>query len=187
MLSALFLTCLLARAASALPVEPQDRIPLDLRRTTLVVQDLDASLGFHRDALGMTVVYDHVVRTPRSATSDEQAERSMHLVLLRANDDFVGMLGLLQYLKPLRDGRPNKTMDGVLHPRDVVLLFNTKDLERTFARASNTPGITLVERPTPVEYPSYDGQGVIHVMFSSMYDPDGNFVELNQLLDDSLR
>ena len=42
----------LAGAAAAAPVPEAQRAPLDLRRTTLVVKDLDASLRFYRDALG---------------------------------------------------------------------------------------------------------------------------------------
>lgn len=31
-------------------------------------------------------------------------------------------------------------------------------------------------------YPSYDGKGAIRVMFSSMWDPDGHYVELNEVV-----
>ena len=51
------------------------RIPVDLRRTTLVVRDIDRSLPLYRDALGLTVIYDQVIGG------------TTRLVLLRANDD----------------------------------------------------------------------------------------------------
>ena len=70
-------------------------MPIDLRRTTLVVRDIDDSLAFYRDALGLEVIYDNVIRTPRDAASDAEAERASRLVFLRANDDFVGIVGLL--------------------------------------------------------------------------------------------
>lgn len=38
--------------AGAAPVAEDQRVPIDLRRTTLVVRDIDASLGFYRDADG---------------------------------------------------------------------------------------------------------------------------------------
>ena len=38
--------------------EIADLNPLDLRRTTLVVRDIEKSLALYRDALGMTVEYD---------------------------------------------------------------------------------------------------------------------------------
>lgn len=176
---------LLAGAAHAAPVPEAQRAALDLRRTTLVVKDLDASLRFYRDALGLKPAYDNIIRTPREAKSEAEAERVLHLVLLRANDDYIGMLGLMQYTKPVRTPRPDKSV-GPLAPGDVVLLFNTKDLKTAFERAKATPGVRVSEAPHPVTYPSYDGKGVINVMFSALYDPDGNYVELNQVLDEKL-
>ena len=175
----------LAGSAAAAPVPAAQRAPLDLRRTTLVVKDLDASLKFYRDALGLKPAYDNIIRTPREAKTDAEAQKSLHLVLLRANDDYIGMLGLMQYTKPVRTPRPDKA-DAQLDPGDIVLLFNTKELDAVFARAKATPGVRVSEAPHPVTYPSYDGKGVIHVMFSALYDPDGNYVELNQVLDEKL-
>lgn len=170
----------------AAPVAEAQRAPLDLRRTTLVVRDIEASLAFYRDGLGLRVLYDNVIRTPRTARTDAEAERSLRLVLLRANDDYIGVLGLMQYAKPARTPRASKGAGGELHPGDMVLLFNTSDLQARFDRASGAPGARIDERPHPTTYPSYDGKGVIKVMFSALYDPDGNYVELNQVLDERL-
>ncbi len=169
-----------AAPVAAKPVPEADRLPLDLRRTTLVVKDMAASLKFYRDALGMKVTYDNVIRTPRTAKDDASAERSLHLVFLRANDDYVGQIGLMQYTKPVRAPRPAKTGD--LSPGDIVLVFNTKDLQAKFDKAK-AMGVKVDEAPHPTSYPSYDGKGVINVMFSAFYDPDGNYVEMNEVLD----
>ena len=45
------------------------------------------------------------------------------------------------------------------------------------------PGIEVIQEPTYTEYPSYDGSSVIKVSVSKLYDPDGNLVELNQILN----
>ncbi|MFZ9479652.1 MAG: hypothetical protein ACO29T_12170, partial [Steroidobacteraceae bacterium] len=37
----------------AAPVPEAERIPVDLRRTTLVVRDIEKSIPLYRDALGM--------------------------------------------------------------------------------------------------------------------------------------
>ena len=73
-------------SASAAPIPESERIPVDLRRTTLVVRDIEKSIPLYRDALGMKVIYDQVIGG------------TTRLVLLRANDDFVGVLGLMQRL-----------------------------------------------------------------------------------------
>lgn len=179
-LLAALLALLVAVPATAKPVPEVDRLPLDLRRTTLVVKDMEASLKFYRDALGLKVTYDNIIRTPRSAKDDASAERSLHLVFLRANDDYVGQIGLMQYTKPVRTPRPAKS--GNLSPGDIVLVFNTKGLQDKFDKAK-AMGVRVDEAPHPTSYPSYDGKGVINVLFSAFYDPDGHYIELNEVLD----
>lgn len=173
-----------ASVANAGPVPADQRVGVDLRRTTLVVRDVDASLKIYRDALGLVSTYDHVIRTPATATTDAASDKSRRLVLLRANDDYVGVLGLLQYYKPMVSPRPAK--DDTLSPGDMVMVFNTKDLKAKFEKVKAAPGVRVAETPHPVTYPSYDGKSVINVMFSSFYDPDGNYVELNEILDEKL-
>lgn len=169
--------------AFAQRVPEAEQVPLDFRRTTLVVRDIERSLAFYRDALGMVVTYDSYIRTPREATTDQEAERSLRLVLLRANDPYIGVIGLMQYFKPDRPERPAR-VDTELRPGDVVLVFNIKDQDAVFARASAAEGVTVDEAPHLVTYPGYGGAGVIRVNFASVYDPDGHYIELNQVLDD---
>lgn len=174
------------KASRAEPVAAGQRVGLDLRRTTFVVKDIEASLSFYRDGLGLVPIYDKIIRTPRDAKDDASAQRSLRLVFLRANDDYIGVLGLMQYRVPDRPARPAKATDGVLHPGDTVLVFNTKDLRTRFEKIQAMPGVRVHESPNVTSYPSYDGKGVINVLFSSFYDPDGNYVELNEILDSGL-
>lgn len=173
--------------SQAEPVAAAQRVGLDLRRTTFVVKDLEASLRFYRDGLGLVPIYDNIIRTPRDAKDDASAQRSLRLVFLRANDDYIGVLGLMQYRVPDRPARPAKAEDGVLHPGDTVLVFNTKDLKTRFEKIRAMPGVRVQEAPNVTSYPSYDGKGVINVLFSSFYDPDGNYVELNEILNSGPR
>lgn len=178
-------TALLCLALSALlppahaePVDPEQRTPIDLRRTTLVVADIDRSLAFYRDALGMVVTYDRTIITPRGASRDN-AEFVRRLVLLRANDDYVGMIGLLQYIKP---ENPRVDLKGAaFREGTTVLVFNTDELLQSFARARKVPGVTVLDEPERVTYPSYAGEKAITVLIGAMQDPDGFTVELNQL------
>lgn len=164
--------------AHAAPVDENQRTPIDLRRTTLVVADIDRSLAFYRDALGMVVTYDRMIITPRDAAT-EDAEFVRRLVFLRANDDYIGVIGLLQYIKP---EKPRLELDGTsFQEGTTVLVFNTSELEESFARAREVPGVVILDEPELVTYPSYDGEGGIRVMVSALQDPDGFTVELNQL------
>jgi catechol 2,3-dioxygenase-like lactoylglutathione lyase family enzyme len=179
LLSLLFI---LPGAVTAAPVADEDKVPLDLRRTTLVVSDIDKSLAFYRDALGMTVTYDNMVNTPRDAKTVEQADVARRLVFLQANDDFIGVLGLLQYVKPVKE--PIDLSDKVFVPGSTVLVFNHEDNRAAFERARQVEGVKVLSEPTETNYPSYDGSGKIQVLVSVLQDPDGVVVEVNQLLSE---
>jgi len=176
---------LTAAAGGAAPVPEASRVPIDLRRTTLIVRDMENSLRFYRDALGLKVVYDNIIRTPRTAASDEVALRSLRLVFVQANDDFIGIIGLIEYRKPLK--QPPVVVPDAFSIGTNVLLFNAKDLDGTFAKARAVPGVTIVEEPVATTYPGYDGQPPIPVRVSTLRDPDGFTIELNQLLVDKVR
>ncbi|MDX1515738.1 MAG: VOC family protein [Woeseiaceae bacterium] len=176
------LLLLLPVAAASAPVADDERVPIDLRRTTLIVRDMDRSLEFYRDALGLRVIYDNIIRTPRDAADDDAATRALRLVFLRANDDYVGIVGLLQYRKPVKPGAHQG--DEPFSTGSIVLLFNSHDLESAFARARAVNGVRVLSEPSLTHYPSYDGSGTIPVMVSVLTDPDGFVVELNQLLVD---
>ena len=171
---------LAAAPALADTVPDEQRVPLDLRRTTLVVQDIERSLAFYRDALGMVVIYDNLILTPRDAAGVEEAERALRLVMLRANDDYIGVVGLLQYFKPVKE--TIDLADSSFKQGTVVLLFNVDDLEGTFDRVAGLQGVVVLDEPMPVSYPAYGGEGVIEVMVSTVQDPDGFTVEINQLM-----
>ncbi|MEE4173551.1 MAG: VOC family protein [Xanthomonadales bacterium] len=168
-----------AGVAGAAPVPEEERVPLDLRRTTLVVGDMERSLAFYRDALGMKVTYDNWVLTPRDAATIEEADVARRLVFLQANDDYVGVLGLLQYTRPVK---PVVDLEGTaFHQGTAVLIFNLERLDEAFAKASAIEGVTVVSEPELVTYPSYDGTSSISVKVSTVQDPDGFTIELNQL------
>lgn len=171
-------------AALAKPLPEDQRLPLDLRRTTLVVRDMDRSIALYRDALGMTVSYDNLIRSPRDAKNDEDASHSLRLAFMQANDDFIGVLGLLEYRKPLKE---QPVSDQAFEPGTIVLVFNVKDLDERWEKVINTPGVEVLNEPTQTSYPSYDGKGTIPVMVSVIRDPDGFIIELNQLLVDELK
>lgn len=161
-----------APAAAAADTQPAaERLPIDLRRTTLLVRDLEASLALYRDAMGLEVYYDEMI------TSRDGASQS-RLVLLRANDPNIGALGLWE----LSDAAaaPAPSFGESVAPGEIVLLFNTPDLDTVFPAAADTPGVTVLSEPTLREYP---GAGVTYrVMVSMLRDPDGHIVELNNRL-----
>jgi catechol 2,3-dioxygenase-like lactoylglutathione lyase family enzyme len=163
----------------AAPLPPEQRGPVDVRRVTLVVRDIDRSLPLYRDALGLTVVYDQLIGGGRDADG-RTTPPTIRLVLLRANDDFVGLVGLMQRLNESAPPAPARSPADKAHAGQPILVINAQDLESRYARIAAVPGVTVATAPTPVEYPSPTG-GTIPVLFSAIWDPDGFFVEINQL------
>jgi len=157
----------LSPEAAAAPVPDGERIPVDLRRTTLVVRDIDRSLPLYRDALGLKVIYDQVIGG------------TTRLVLLRANDDFIGVLGLMQRLN-VSEPTPEPIFRKA-QPGGLILVFNLQDLETRFERIRTTAHVTVAEAPKRIDYPGAGGS-TIPVLFSAVWDADGNFIELNKIL-----
>jgi catechol 2,3-dioxygenase-like lactoylglutathione lyase family enzyme len=176
--------CVTVNATVAPETLAEERIPIDLRRTTLVVRDIEASLALYRDALGLQVEYDQSLTSPRLGRADSDGVNRSRLVLLSANNDYIGMLGLWQFLdQTAHDRRAPDAAD--FTPGDIVLLFNADDVDAAFARASAVPGVTVVSPPAERRYPS--PQGDIVVIVSMLTDADGHTVELNQLISDPRR
>jgi catechol 2,3-dioxygenase-like lactoylglutathione lyase family enzyme len=170
---------LVVAPALAAPVPETERIPVDVRRTTLVVRDIEASLPLYRDALGLKVIYDERIGSGTDKDG-RTTPPTVRLVLLRANDDFIGVLGLMQRLNPATPPPPpvfQRAQAG-----QTILVINVADLDTRFAAIRRTPGIKVASEPTPIEYPAPGGKGKIPVLFSAVWDPDGNFIELNKIL-----
>lgn len=99
-----------------------------------------------------------------------------------ANDDFVGIIGLLHCRKPVRPA--HNQGDEPFSTGSSVLLFNAQDLASTFATARAVNGAHVHYEPRETKFPSYDGKGIVRVIVSVLTDPDGFVVVLNQRLED---
>ena len=101
-------------------------------------------------------------------------------MLLRANDTFVGAVGLLEYVSPRRPERAAGEDRPIVG--DFIMVVNASDLDTRWDKVKAVPGVKVLSEPSRIEYPAPGGQGVIPVMVTMVRDPDGYFVELNQIL-----
>ena len=60
-LSALLATAHATALAAPVAVAEAELIPVDIRRTTFVVRDIDKALALYRDTLGLTLLYDQLI------------------------------------------------------------------------------------------------------------------------------
>jgi catechol 2,3-dioxygenase-like lactoylglutathione lyase family enzyme len=169
--AAVALATLVAGRAGAQPVPDSERIPVDVRRTTLLVRDVERSLAFWRDGLGLKVVYDRMIGQPPD---------DVRLVLLRANDEFIGAIGLLERQATKATAPPVRYERATYG--NVILVVNAKDLEERLPRIRAVPGVRVEGDTHRIDYPSPDGKGTIPVLVTNLWDPDGYFVEVNKIL-----
>jgi len=170
----------LAHAQSS-PMAEAAEFPLILRRTTLIVRDLEKSLNLYRDVIGMEVIYDQEINRPHS---DDQREQKLRLIFLKASHDHVGVIGLIdyEYGYPDHPAHTKPVRKEGFTPGNVVLLFNTTELNEKWEKVASTPGVEVISQPTLTVYPGYAGNEEIKVLVSKFYDPDGYLIELNEVI-----
>lgn len=158
------------------------RVPTDVRRATFIVRDMDKSLAFWRDALGLELNYDIVV--PLSGVNLPLGEpgTKARLVLLNGKDPYIGWIGLMQPIDPPL-GDVNTPYPTRLGSGATVIVVNTDDADKRCAAAAAVPGTLMTGQPRLQVYPGRDGGPEIRVRGCNVFDPDGIAVEINQLLD----
>ena len=63
----------------------------------------------------------------------------------------------------------------------MIMVINAQDLEKRWDKIKTTPNIKVDTEPYRIEYPG-PNNSKIPVLFSSVFDNDGNFIEINKLL-----
>ena len=184
-LSACLVALLLAGSAQAQTAAgvdaPKERVPTDIRRLTILVRDMDRSLALYRDVLGLKVNYDAKITVSGVALPAGVPGNKTRLVLLNGNDPWVGWIGLMQYTDPPlpESDRPYPLRLG---PGGHVLVTNTDDAVKRCAMAKKVPGVQFTGEARLQTYEGRNGGPTIKVMGCNFFDPDGTFIELNQIL-----
>lgn len=173
-----------AAVAAEAPAEParieapKERIPTDIRRTTIIVTDIDASLKLYRDALGLKVNYDAPMSVSGPAFTQGGKPRPIRLVLLNGNDPWIGWIGLLQYTDNPK--KPKPKMPKYLGPGSHVIVTGVKDAKAACEAALKVPGVRMTAPLKVATYPGRNGGAPISVLGCQFFDADGAYLELNQ-------
>lgn len=153
-----------------------------VRRTTLVVENIDKSIEFYQ-RLGLTKWYEKAT----DATSPEgvigaadlplaEDPKSGRIVIMKGNDERVGMIGLLGYDKPkLTSARGNLMGIGT---GDAIIMMEVPDIQAVYSRLQQ---IGVRFHRTPYKFTVNNPNGTVNTgqrMF--VYDPDGRLIEVAQ-------
>ena len=153
-----------------------------VRRTTLLVDNLDKSIDFYQ-RLGLTKWYDAAsdANSPDGVigaadlplTEDPKVGR---IVIMKGNDERIGMVGLLSYDKPkLASARGNLMGIGI---GDAIIMMEVPDIQAAYSRLQQID--VRFHRP-PYKFTVNRPDGTTSTgqrMF--VYDPDGRLIEVAQ-------
>ncbi len=173
-----------ASVKEAVKIEAPDassqKFPTDLRRTSLIVSDIDESLKLYRDILGFQVNYDAEVTMSGVALPAGEPGAKARLVLVSSNDSWVGWIGLLQWLDPALEVPAPRTRMGV---GDALLVFNTEKVDEHCNAVAKLTGVNMTAPASNTTYPGRAGGEPIVVRTCYLFDRDGYFMELNKVMD----
>ena len=151
-------------------------MPSIVKRTTLIVRDLECSIAFYRDVLGLTVWYDDEIVLSGTGLAAGAAGDRTRLVIMKAKDPVVGMIGLLQFTVPtLPAPAGERTRLGI---GDVVFVLQTDDLAGVHRRLVES-GARIFAAPHEFRVRGADGAELCMTSLSC-WDPDGYFYEINE-------
>ncbi|MBT5242229.1 MAG: hypothetical protein HN793_12685 [Rhodospirillaceae bacterium] len=150
-----------------------------IKRTTLIVRDIQRSINFYKHVMGMAVWYDQEMPVGGEVLPAGEPGAQVRVVIMQGNDPEVGMLGLMQYLDPVvADPGPYPRTIGIGTAMFVASAENVNDINRRMIEVGDTYNHTIHCPPDHDEVPGADGK-TIQLTTMSFFDPDGYFYELN--------
>jgi catechol 2,3-dioxygenase-like lactoylglutathione lyase family enzyme len=158
------------------------RVPTEFRRVTMIVQRMDVALSIYRDILGMQLFYDKEIPVTGKGLPADAPAAQARLVILKCNDPFIGMLGLMQYLDPPLPEPDPRPVPNRVRPGEVVFVLVNDNVEQAYGKLKEVEGVEIVSPPHVSEFPRKGG-GTMRVLGVSFFDPNGYFVDLNQVIE----
>jgi catechol 2,3-dioxygenase-like lactoylglutathione lyase family enzyme len=146
-----------------------------LKRVTLWVRDIDASLAVYRDALGLAVLEDKQLSGPQIArmVGLEQADlRIVHLGPEGATQGWVGLYAITDTAPRPMAALP--APGGFPRYGQATLVFTTGQMAEVIARLRALPGLRFVTEPTEyVKTTPGDTTPPGRYSEAIFFDPDG--------------
>ncbi len=149
-----------------------------VKRTTLIVRDIEASSKWYEEILDMSLYYDDTITLSGQGLAAGKKGDVTHLKIYKCSDPIIGMIGLLQWLDPelpAPEEIPTEVNYG--NPTFVV---DTDNVDEVYKKALAL-GTHIHSEPHEWSVRGADGN-MINFITLSVFDPDGYFYEINQRL-----
>ncbi len=149
-----------------------------LKRTTIIVRDLERSLAFYRDVLGLNVWADGQSGEDLPVLYQLLGMPPCHVrwVVLQSDDVDWGMVALIELTDPSPEDDTHPSIDRV-NRGEACLVFHTPDVDELYEKARSL-GLTILCPPTVLELAQHDA--VSKEM--TLRDPNGVLINLVESL-----
>lgn len=158
------------------------KVPTEFRRVTMMVSRMEPALTVYRDILGMESYYDQEVDVSVPGAAPGEPRSPARLVILKCNDPYIGMLGLMELLDTPSPAPGLRREGNRLGPGEAVFVMQHDNVEEAYEKLKDVEGVQIVNKPEVSEFKRADG-GVLHVEGVRFFDPNGYFVDLNQVVE----
>jgi len=149
-----------------------------IKRTTLIVRDAERAAQWYAHVFGMNRTMDTPFTLSGTQLAAGKKGDQTRLVIMKANDDVIGMIGLLQWLDPPME-TPHEVPARITFGAPIFVVA-AEDCKATVARALSL-GSHIYCAPREWEVKGFDGK-IKQMVGASFFDLDGYFFEVNQAL-----
>lgn len=146
-----------------------------VRRTTLIVRDIQASVDFYTKVMGMEMWYDQTMTVGGQVLPAGEPGAKVRVAILKGADAAVGMFGIMAFLDPPVENPPLPKRP--LAIRDSIFVAHANDVNVIYARMKDAPCYIHCP-PSDDRVTAADGS-TLKLTTMSFFDPDGYFFELN--------
>jgi len=147
-----------------------------IKRTTMMVRDMERSLVFYRDVLGATIWFDRPFTLDGGGLPIGKKGDKLRLVIVKFEHDEIGMIGLMEFLDPVMPAPDVVHELGYGRPVFVIV---AEDAQAIYERAE-TKGFKT--RGEPKTWSTTGAKGETkHFVSTFLWDDDGHFFECNQV------
>lgn len=154
-------------------------MPDIIKRTTLMVRDADKSASWLETVFGMTRWMDTPFTLSGTQLASGKKGDQTRLVIMKALDDTIGMIGLLEWVDPVRSDIP-ADLPSEIGFGTPIFVVAAEDCRASTERA-RAAGSRIHCEPREWQVTGADGR-VKDMIGASFWDLDGYFFEVNQVV-----
>jgi len=147
-----------------------------VKRTTMMVRDMDRALEFYHDVLGAKIWFDRPFTLSGNGLAIGKKGDKLRLVIVQFEHDEIGMLGLMEFLDPVM---PAPEIDYSVGYGKPIFVVVSADAQGVYKRAMHSQFKT---RGAPKTWSTVGAKGETkHFLSTYLWDGDGYFFECNQV------